>query len=247
MNLSRVLIVDLETSALEPENGQVLEAAGVLFDVPHAEVIEARSMVVYATRNPCASINGLAPSFLRSIPRRTIANDDAEEEFAAFDMLYDMSKHADAFVAHRASFEMKWLPRRITDRLPFICTKFGCDWPRGRFGDHLAHLAVAHGVPVTGAHRALGDCMLIAGVMRAANEHWASHHRNEAGTRAWEVRALPAILEQAIERGAGDPPRCSHGAELAEPHQCPNYVRTYQRSPLLRRCPQHGGSAGWVS
>lgn len=238
----RVLIVDLETDSLDPAGGQILEAAGVLFDVHHAEVIEAQSRVVHATRNAAVAVNGLRPEFLRDVPFGPVHEVDA-----LFDMLWSMARFADALVAHRASFERAWLPERLAEGKPWICSKFGCDWPRGRFGDHLAHLAVAHGVPVTGAHRALGDCMLIAGIMRAANEHYASHFRSVSGTRDWNTRALPEILEQAIARGIGSPPRCSHGADLPEPHQCSNYVRTYQRSPVLRRCPQHGGSAGWVS
>ena len=245
MTLKRVLLVDLETSSLDPAEGQILEAAGVLFDVQHAEVIEARSLVVHAPSNAAEAINGLSTAFLRSLPTSINRLDGSVvDEQPAVELLYAMAKGADAFVAHRATFEMRWLPPGFVRLAPWICSKFACDWPRGRYGSHLTHLAIDHGVPVTGAHRALDDCMLLVRVMQAAHEHWAAHHQTSAG-RQWDVRALPEILEAGLARGVGDPPRCRHGLEDAR--QCQNYVRTYLRTPTLDRCLQHGGSSQWVS
>ena len=241
MKLERLLILDVETTGLAPVEGQIIEAAGVLFDVAHAEVIEARSLCVHAPTNPAAGVNGLSVPFLRSLPSLPDAS-PRDREAPALDLLFDMASRADAFVAHRASFDMRWLPLALVRLAPWICSKFSCDWPEGCYGDHLVHLAIAHGVPVVGAHRALGDCMLIVEIMRACHHRWAGVQA--AGGR--DRRALPEILERGLARGVGDPPRCAHGLE--ERRQCPNYVRTYRRDAVSpRACPDHGGSVQWLS
>ena len=246
MTIKRVLVVDVETDGLDPATDVVLEVAAVLFDVQHAEVVASYSALQVASSNRAQAINGIPATLVRSVP--SVFPDGALPiGDAAFVPMLGFVEHADAYVSHRATFDRSFFPADLANRLPWVCSKFGCDWPRGRFGSHLAHLAIDHGVPVTGAHRAMGDCMLLAGIMRATHEHYAAYGRDPSGSRAWEVRALPTILEQAIERGVGNPPRCAHGADGPEPRQCPNYVRTYLRSPTLRCCPQHGGAAGWVT
>ena len=247
--LERILILDLTTVGKAPADGQIIESAGVLLDLAHAEVIEARSICVHAPENPDEEVNGLSIAFLRSLPR-SIAPYEGDEQGVhqlAIELLFAMAKRADAFVAHDAVRVARWLPRSLERQLPWICTRFGCDWSSACFdcyGGGLASLASAHEVdpphgvgPVT-MPRALDDCLAIAKVMREVRQ-------GELGLHAPD---LLEILERGLARGAGEPPRCEHGLEAGD--QCHGYVRTYLRADAImgkRRCVEHGGSWQWIS
>ena len=258
VTLKRVLIVDLETTGLDPVTEHVLEVAGVLFDLEHAEVVASSSALQHAKSNAAQHVNDIPASLLRSLPEPFLLDpeDKAFGDVSAFQPLYGLAHFADAFVAHRAGFDRSFFPNDLARLLPWICSKFSCDWPKGRWGDHLTNLAIAHGVPVTGAHRAFDDCRLLAEIMKCAWSVWYDDDGHELS----HDNHLRFILERGLARGVGEPPRCEHGLDRVEknaisgesvslPSQCPNYVRTFLRHDITirKRCPQHGGSAQWIS
>lgn len=238
--LRRVLIVDVETGGLDPQADPVIEVAGVLLDVEHGEVIGAASLLQGAPINRAEHVNQIPSSLLRSLPGSMSRAPRRDATDPAFQPLFGLIGLADAFVAHRATFDRKFFPESIARLLPWICSKFSCDWPRGRYGDHLVDLALAHGVAVTANHRALDDCMLLARIMRRV--------RRDYGWPNGQGNALRDVLRGGLERGVGEPPRCRHGLERG--NQCRNYLRTYIRDENSfgsKNCADHGGSAQWVS
>lgn len=83
-----------------------------------------------------------------------------------------MAKKADLIVAHNASFDEKWF-RDVNyglglDSAKWVCSMSEIKWPKykGRGNPSVANLALAYGVPVWSAHRALTDCIYLAEVMR---------------------------------------------------------------------------------
>jgi DNA polymerase-3 subunit epsilon len=77
-----------------------------------------------------------------------------------------MASAADAFVAHHAAFDEPWVEPLLADiPRPWICTCEGIDWPGIKPNPSLSALALAHGVPVWAAHRALTDCIYLAQVL----------------------------------------------------------------------------------
>ena len=213
--LERILILDLTTVGEEPSTGKIVESAGVLLDLTCMEVSEARS--IRATEFSFVGRDGLA-------------------EQSVVELLFAMARSADAFVAHGASRLQRWLPRSLVRTLPWICSRFGCDWSfldgAGEgYGAGLPRLAEGQEAP-SRFPPTLGRCLSLASVMREVREA-------ELGLHAPELRT---ILERGLARGVGEPPRCEHEG-------CPGYARTYLRDDVTIRhlCIEHGGSWQWIS
>jgi DNA polymerase-3 subunit epsilon len=156
----RLLIVDTETSGLDPATGKCLEVGAVLFDVPHRAVLSQLSFLLPASANPAQHVNGIDPAVTRlEQPWRQ-----------SLQMLDAMVAGADAVLAHNAAFDRQWFgiePLPALDR-PWICSMDDIHWPADRQlkpRPSLQALALAYGVPVWAAHRALTDCIYLVQVL----------------------------------------------------------------------------------
>ena len=227
---NRVTIIDLETTGLDRDKDQIIEVAAVLFDVTHAEIVSSSSFLIHGESNPAENINGIDPMLLAVTPV-------VYSMSHALDSLKLYACHSDAFVAHRATFDKSFLlgnakrpgfDNEENNSLPWICTKFGCEWPRGQWADHLTGLALNHGVTVTSAHRALDDCLLLARVMQRVEE---------------TTESLSRILYSGLSRGIGDPNKCIGKAAYGS-DRCGKYVRSYRQD--IHFCPLHDGPSGWL-
>lgn len=156
-----VLIVDVETTGLEPGDASVVEVGAVLFDVGQRAVLSQVSTLLPVDENPVERINGIRAEMTWAV------GDVVREQALA--LVQVLAGHADAYVAHNAAFDSKWLPE-LTER-PWICTMEDVRWPRAKKGHpSVMSLALDYGVPVWAAHRALTDCTYLAQVMEREPE-----------------------------------------------------------------------------
>jgi DNA polymerase III subunit epsilon len=163
-----LLILDTETTALSPEDGQCIEVGAILFDVAQRAVLAQVSFLLPATSNPAAHVNGIAAE-ITQLPQPWRAG------LTCFSALLEA---ADAVLAHNAAFDRQWFgldPLPAISK-PWICSMEDIRWPADRHlraSPSVRDLALAYGVPVWAAHRALTDCIYLAQVLeRCSNlEH----------------------------------------------------------------------------
>jgi DNA polymerase-3 subunit epsilon len=161
----RLLIVDTETSGLDPASGKCLEVGAVLFDVPHRAVLSQLSFLLPASANPARHVNGIDPAVTRlEQPWRQ-----------SLQMRAAMVSGAEAVLAHNAAFDRQWFgiePLPALD-LPWICSMDDIRWPDDRHlkpRPSVQALALAYGVPVWAAHRALTDCIYLVQVLERCEQ-----------------------------------------------------------------------------
>lgn len=173
MVIDRVLIVDTETTALDVSEGQVIEVGAILYSVRHQTVLQQVATLLPAMENGAERIN--------RIPVAPLVEMSGDVAGWGMDMVMMMGRQAEYVVAHNADFDRKWfgmgdgdLPLLSRGMLPllvdaegaplrWICTCADFEWPcQSRPGQSLIDLALAHGIGVGSAHRALTDCLLIA-------------------------------------------------------------------------------------
>lgn len=154
----RLLAIDTETSGLgpfanPPQQDSVIEVGAVLWDVEENAVISHWSDLVVHPTNGAADVNHITVELLQRGLSVT----------GAFSRLRELDSRADYLIAHNASFDKTFLEAQgcVLQR-PWICSKHDIAWPGVAPGSSLIYTAVGLGVPVTGAHRALTDCLLLA-------------------------------------------------------------------------------------
>lgn len=157
--MNRVLILDTETSGLDPKSGHLLEVAVAQYSIAHG-LIRAHSWIVKAPSNEAYVVNG--------IPVELVRDDHGAVDSRNLDkVLHSLCETSDAIVAHSAEFDRQWLPDL---ERPWICTCDDVTWPRQTTSKSLVAIALAHGVGVSSAHRALADVMTLVALFNRVRE-----------------------------------------------------------------------------
>lgn len=154
--IRRCLIVDTETTDLDPATGRVIEVGAVLYSIENRTTLAQFATLLAGDSNAAEKINRIPPAALQEIGaiKPSLAG--------AADVLKSLRSCADVIVCHNVEFDQQWF-RNEWHSLPWICTAFDFDWPAAsREAGSLIQLALEHGVGVSSAHRALTDCNLIA-------------------------------------------------------------------------------------
>lgn len=154
MNL---LIIDVETTGLEPRNGNLIEIAGILYETDSRSVIHSCSTLIPSGSNNAYHINNIS---VESLQRTNFAN-----TYYCINTIKQLMIDADAYVAHNASFDKKWLENyppieNITTLRKWICTRKDIKWPPSA-NLKLQTIAKTMNVEYKNAHRALGDCFIL--------------------------------------------------------------------------------------
>ncbi len=205
--LDRILIVDTETTGLNPNTDQVIEIGAILYSVKHQTTIEPFSTPLPAQSNPAEHINRIKPALLMEVT--------AEDAQRGVQRIVEMATRAEVIVAHNAEFDKKWfglskngkstLPALLNFRgeaLPWVCTCNDFKWPRQtRSGQSLLELAAAHDIGVFGIHRALTDCQLIAALFDRMGNLQAMFEKALRPKALFKALVSYANREQAKQAG----------------------------------------------
>jgi len=188
-----LLLIDCETTGTDPERDSLCEVGAILFSVEYKAVIRQLSFLLPVESNPAEKINGITPGLTSwfGSPHNNNAMKGALDFFAHY---------ADAYVAHNADFDRQWVSYLLPDR-PWICTCHGITWPNLRPSPSLANLALAHGVPVWAAHRALTDCIYLAQIFE--RDPMLEEHIEEGLLPQTLVRAHVNFAEKDLAKEAG--------------------------------------------
>jgi DNA polymerase-3 subunit epsilon len=153
-----VVIVDTETSGLSPATDHVIELGYVLWSVEHRCMLEVFSGLLPCATNAAEAVNGIPQAALPS---------EGEEWQDTWDLLDGAICRADAVCAHQADFDRAFCERHVKTDKPWICTREDVRFPRAGTGTSLIATALAHGVAVVAAHRAINDCLTLVRLFEA--------------------------------------------------------------------------------
>jgi DNA polymerase III subunit epsilon len=146
-----ILILDTETTGTD-DNATAIEVACILYSVAYAAPIRSFASLIRASSNPAEPVNRIPAALLTSAP----------EPAQVWERVRAMAFHADAIVAHNADFDRRFAGPEMNPHKPWICSMDDLQWPQAGTGNSLVALALAHGVGVASAHRAMADCDLLA-------------------------------------------------------------------------------------
>ena len=160
-----ILILDTETTGLDNEKDECLEVGSILFNVKSRSVLAQQSFLLPVENNNAEKINNI-PAEITKLPQPLF------EAIKYFESLVQVS---DVIVAHNAEFDMKWFGLKKLPQIKkqWICSMDDITWPSDRqlkTRPSVRDLALAYGVPVWNAHRALTDCIYLAEVFKRCGE-----------------------------------------------------------------------------
>jgi len=160
-----ILILDTETTGLDNENDDCLEVGSILFNVKSRSVLAQQSFLLPVEINNAEKINNI-PAEITRLPQ------PLSEAIKYFESLVRVS---DVIVAHNAEFDMKWFGLNKLPQIEkqWICSMDDITWPAERqlkARPSVRDLALAYGIPVWNAHRALTDCIYLSEVFKRCSE-----------------------------------------------------------------------------
>ena len=192
----RLLIIDTETTGLDPQTDRCIEVGAVLFDVAHRSVLSQVSFLLPCEHNAAKGVNGIEASLTKQ-PHPW------QQGLQCFEALLDT---ADLLVAHNAAFDRQWfgLDPLPPIHKPWLCTMEDIRWPADRQlrpNPSVRDLALAYAVPVWAAHRALTDCIYLAQVFERCSDLELLLERGLEPRRLYRARLSYEERHRAREAG----------------------------------------------
>ena len=191
-----ILILDTETTGLDNQADDCLEVGSILFNVKSRSVLAQQSFLLPVDINNAEKINNI-PAEITRLPQPL---------FEAIKYFESLVRAADVIVAHNAEFDMKWFGLKKLPQIEkqWICSMDDITWPADKqlkTRPSVRDLALAYGVPVWNAHRALTDCIYLSEVFKRCSE------LEKLLTRALEpkvlLRAEISYEERYLAKNAG--------------------------------------------
>ena len=160
-----ILILDTETTGLDNENDDCLEVGSILFNVKNRSVLAQQSFLLPVENNNAEKINNI-PAEITRLPQPL---------FEAIQYFQSLVQVSDVIVAHNAEFDKKWFGIKKLPQIErqWICSMDDITWPSDKqlkTRPSVKDLALAYGVPVWNAHRALTDCIYLAEVFKRCRD-----------------------------------------------------------------------------
>lgn len=165
----RLVFLDLETTSLDPEQGEIIEVAAVRVDWPGNKEHQRLVSLVKPLKGPLpsivTSITGITDEMLTEAPAWSTVKEQLE----------DLIQPSDILVAHNADFDIQFLaahglklPNKIWDTF-WLAT---VAWPEAE-SYNLGMLARSLEISAEGEHRALADVQLSRKLLKKIGENLA--------------------------------------------------------------------------
>lgn len=160
--METVLILDTETTGLDPAKDHCIEVAVVRYSIEHACVLESYATLLLGDSNEAEATNHIPAASLRL----------GANPILTWKLVGEIGAYCDAVLAHNSDFDRAFVPANVLSDIPWIDTK-ELTWPKqSEPGSSLIGLALDHGLAVVDPHRALSDCLLLARLLtRVAEQH----------------------------------------------------------------------------
>jgi DNA polymerase-3 subunit epsilon len=163
-----VMIADLETAGLDRDSDEVIELGYVLWSVEQRCLVECYSALLLGEGNAAEIFNAIPPA------ARALGTDPE----IAWTIAGQAAQQADLVLAHQADFDRAFVAREAVrfdgarELLgpTWVCTIEDFVWPVQSAYRNLVGIALAHGVAVTSAHRAVNDCLLLARLLERLDD-----------------------------------------------------------------------------
>lgn len=157
--MKTVLVLDTETTGLDRQADRVIELGAALYSVEHKNILQQVSTVLPCQTNPAQGVNQIPVALSQILD---IAHSPVK---GVLDHLEDLSYFADAIVAHNAPFDRAFTQKYLKSDALWV-DSMDLPFPnRTSPSESLINLALAHGIGVLEAHRAMPDVLRLCNLL----------------------------------------------------------------------------------
>lgn len=165
--MTNVTILDTETDGFKAGQDKTVEVGAILYNIEEAAPLATFSTLIKQPTNKAAEVNGISEPLLQASPAYFAMARAVVSEF-----IHDST----AILAHGVAFDRGFIQASNllkTDGScdkPWVCTLRHVQWPKKSSSKSLTAIALAHGVAVVAAHRAITDCDILARLLTRVSE-----------------------------------------------------------------------------
>jgi DNA polymerase-3 subunit epsilon len=194
-----VAIVDVETTGLNPETDAVIEVAAILYSTEHRAILQQVSTLLPVAANPAEAVNGISVDMVNENNNHAWGSQDS-----ITDAIISMMEDSSYIVAFNSDFDQSFIETMGNTAWQIKVSwadAAAIQYPRQSTKRDLVNIAIANGVPVVNAHRALDDCRILAdllGKVPDLDEQLARAARSKA-----TVKALVSYNQRDLAKAAG--------------------------------------------
>ena len=194
-----ITILDVETTGLDPETDAVIEVAAILYDTQHRAILQQVSTLLPVAANPAETVNGISLDMVNA------SNNHAwDSQDSITDAIVEMMEDSAYIVAFNSDFDQSFI-ETMGDTAWQVETPWAdaaaITYPRMGHKRDLVNIALANGIPIVNAHRALDDCRILAELLSKVpdlDEQLARAARSKA-----TVKALVSYNQRDLAKAAG--------------------------------------------
>ncbi len=155
-----ITILDAETTGLNPETDAVIEVAAILYSVEHRAILQQVSTLLPVAANPAETVNGISLDMVDAS-----SNHAWDSQDSITDAIVEMMEDSAYIVAFNSDFDQSFIETMGSPawqvETPWADAA-AIAYPRQSTKRDLVNIALANGVPIVNAHRALDDCRILA-------------------------------------------------------------------------------------
>lgn len=163
------IILDIETSGLDPENGDIIEISILPF------TYDPETYAVTGYKSPITRLNEPKEPLSEIIKQITnLTDDDVQDHHIDWKRVADLLERADVVIAHNARFDWKWINASMhragikMPQVPFCCSMIHANWQSIRLTSRSQELlCLWHGFYYY-SHRAEADTKALLHLLRVS-------------------------------------------------------------------------------
>lgn len=181
----KISIIDTETTGLTTETGKLIEVAMATFDLAQPNMIACVSGLIQgATEEEVQNTK-----HIHGINFELLENHSTNRDRLFLNM-HHLMHDSKAILAHNADFDQQWFPVHFPNSdIPWVCTCDDFVWPKKTESKSLTSIALAHGVGVLSAHRAMADVMTLCALLKRVGDDFGPAYLIDQVVRGMRPKA----------------------------------------------------------
>ena len=194
-----ITLLDVETTGLDPETDAVIEVAAILYSTEHRAILQQVSTLLAVEENPAEAVNGISMGMIDESDNYAWDSKDS-----ITDAIVEMMDASSYIVAFNSDFDQSFI-KTMGNTAWQVETPWAdaaaITYSKASHKLDLVNIALANGIPIVNAHRALDDCRILCELLGKVPD--LDYQLARAARPKVLVKALVSFDQKDLAKAAG--------------------------------------------